>query len=355
VVSDSLFLLLRVYLIISIGRLLVTAVAAIVDSLNELSQKYTSSANLQEFYDNLCGLIPLFKGTLEYIIYVSVATLAIMQVEFIAPFATYGPIAIQIIGVVFLSRVAVDLVNLIVDKMLLKRGNFSDVEWQQRLTMVPLFKSILKYAVYFTTLLFILRVLSINTAPILAAIGGVSIIIGLGAQSVINDMVSGIFILFENLYLVGDYIETSDARGYVEAIEIRTTHIRDPDGQLHILRNGEINEIINFSKEYTFAVVEIGVSYSSDLNQVYRLLGDIGQELQKANSNVLEATNVRGLENFGESELLIRTLTKVKPGTHRTVARHLRKRIKEVFDREGIDIPFPQRVLTFNNEPQVKE
>lgn len=352
VVSDSLFLILRVYLIISLGRLLLTAVVAIIDSLNELSQKYTSSTNLQEFYDHLRGLIPLFKRALEYIIYISVATLAVMQVEFIAPFATYGPIVIQIIGVVFLSRAAVEVVNLLVDKLLLKRGNFSDVEWKQRLTMAPLFKSLLKYAIYFTALLFILRALNINTAPILAAIGGIGIIIGLGAQSVINDLVSGAFILFENLYLVGDYIETSDARGYVEAIEIRTTHIRDPDGQLHILRNGEINDIINFSKEYTFAVVEVGVSYDSDLNQVYRILRDVGQELKNANSNVLEATNVKGLENFGESELLIRTLTKVKPGTHRTVARDLRKRIKEAFDRAEIEIPFPQRVLTFNNEPQ---
>lgn len=351
VVSDSLFLLLTVYLIIALARLLVTAVAAIVDSLDELSQKYTSSANLQEFYDHLRDLIPLFKSSLEYIIYVSAATLVMIQVEFIAPFATYGPIIIQIIGIVFLSRVIVKVVGLLVDKMLLKRGDLTDVQWKQRLTMAPLFKSMLTYGVYFTAFLFILRAFDINTAPILAAIGGIGLIIGLGAQSVINDLVSGAFILFENLYLVGDYIETSDARGYVEAIEIRTTHIRDPNGQLHILRNGEIGEIVNYSKEYTFAVVEVGVGYGSDLNQVYRLLQEIGETLKETNSNVLNATDVRGLESFGESELVIRTLTKVKPGTHRTVARDLRKRIKDVFDREGIEIPFPQRVLTFNNQP----
>ena len=355
VVSDSLFLILRVYLIISFGRLVLTAVAAIVDSLDELSKKYTSSANLQEFYDHLCGLIPLFKRTLEYIIYVSVATLVVMQVEFIAPFAHYGPILIQIIGIVFLSRAVVEVVKLLVDKTLLKQGKLSDIQWQQRLTMVPLFKSMLKYVVYFTALLWILRTLHINTAPILAGIGGIGLIVGLGAQSIINDMVSGAFILFENVYLVGDYIETSEARGYVEAIEIRTTHIRDPDGQLHILRNGQIGDIINFSKEYTFAVVEVGVSYDSDLDHVYRILHEIGEKLKKTNRNVLEATDVRGLENFGESELLIRTLTKVKPGTHRQVARDLRKMIKEAFDHEGIEIPFPQRVLTFNNEPEKVE
>ena len=156
----------------------------------------------------------------------------------------------------------------------------------------------------------------------------------------------------KSCYLVGDFIETGTARGVVENIQLRTTRIRDPDGQLHILRNGQLGEVVNFSKGYTYAVVEVGVAYDSNLDHVYEVLKKTGEELKAANPDVLEPTNVQGLDNFGESELTIRTLTRVKPGRHRQAARQYRKMIKDAFDREGIEIPFAQRVIIFQNQPE---
>src|SRR3712207_9411406 len=97
-----------------------------------------------------------------------------------------------------------------------------------------------------------------------AGAGIISVVVGFGAQPVINDVVSGLFILFENIFLVGDYIEVGTARGTVEAIQLRTTRLRDPNGALHIVRNGQLSGIVNYSKHYTFAVVEIGVGYDAD-------------------------------------------------------------------------------------------
>ncbi len=352
-IGEFFFVILRVYLIIALGRLLATAVTIVVDSIDELGQRYTKETSLQQFFERLRSLVPLLRRTLEYSIYVTTATLAIRQINFIAHFADYGPIIIQIIGIIFLSKVFIELSTLLVDLFLLKRDkHLTDIGWQQRITLAPLAKSISKYVIFFAAFLLILRALNVNIAPILAAVGGIGLIVGLGAQPIINDLISGAFILFENLYLVGDYIETGEASGIVEAIDVRTTRLRDPDGQLHIIRNGQLGDIVNFSKGYIYAVVEVGIAYDSDLDHIYRIIQETGEQLKEDNKDVLEGTIVEGLAEFDESKLLVHTITKSKPGRHREVGYELRKMLKEAFDRQGIEIPFTRRVLSFKPEDQ---
>lgn len=350
-VPDFFFLILRIYLIVAIGLLIVKAVAVIVDSLDALSVKYSSPENFLRFYDRLRVLVPLARRCLEFIVYVYVATLVVMQLDFIAQFAVYGPRAVKIIGIFFLSRVVIELAHLMVEESMLKGKDMTDAERQRRHTLVPLVTSFLRYIIYFVAFVLILGVLQFNPTPFLAGAGILGLVVGLGCQSLINDIVTGFFILFENIYLSGDYIETGAARGTVEAIDIRTTRIRDPNGQLHILRNGQIGEVVNYSKTYTNAVVEVGVSYDSNLDKVYKVLADVGRKLKDENQDVLASTVVHGLDKFGESDLVIRTATQVKPGRHAAVARDFRKRVKEAFDREGIEIPFARRVIIFKNEP----
>ncbi len=350
IIGASLLIVLKIYLYISLGLLIVKAVTAVIDSLDALSVKYQKEDNLLRYYDHLRCLVPLLRRCLEYIIYIVVATLVSMQVEFIARFAQYGPRAIQAIGIFFLSRVAVEVVYLLIDNFILKTKDISGEVLQRHLTLIPLIKSLFKYIIYFIAFVLVLKAFQMNPTPILAGAGIVGVVVGLGAQPLINDLVSGFFIIFENLFLVGDYIETGSASGIVEAIDIRTTRLRHVNGQLYILRNGQINEIVNYSKKYIYAVVEVGVAYDSDLNQVYATLEEVGKQLTAQNPNVLEPTRVSGLKNFGESELTIRTVTKVKPGHHLTVAYDLRKRIKEAFDRHHIEIPFPRRVVILKNE-----
>jgi small conductance mechanosensitive channel len=340
---------LIIYLIISIGMLIVRAIAAIVDSLDGLSRRYSRPDNFLRFYDRLRSLVPLLRRTLEYIIYVTIATLVFTQLSGIASLAVYGPRLVQVIGVFFLGRVVIEVFNLLIDSRMGPVEGASEAEEQQRLTFVPLIKSIASYLVYALAFVLILKALHIDPTPILASAGLLGLVVGLAAQPLINDFISGFFILFENLYMVNDYIETGSTRGTVEGIDIRTTRIRGGDGELHIIRNGQIGEVINYSKDYVFAVLLVGVAYESDLHHVYRVMRSTAEELQREDPRIVNPVELMGLDQFGESELSIRHVIRVRPGCHLSVAREMRTRIKLAFDREGIEIPYARQVVIFKN------
>ncbi|MFN6471897.1 MAG: mechanosensitive ion channel family protein [Nostoc sp. SerVER01] len=344
VVSQYLYIGLRIYLIIAVGLLILKAVAVVVDSLDALSIRYSSPDNLLRFYDRLRHLIPFLKRCLEFVIYVCMATLVIQQVQLIANVAVFGQRIIKIIAIIFVSRALFEVIYLFIEEVLFKNQNLTEIQRSRRLTLVPLFRSFLQYLIYFGAIVSILYTLEIDPTPILAGAGIVGIAVGLGAQTLINDIVCGFFILFENYYLVGDYIEAGKAEdrvveGIVEAIELRTTRVRHPNGQLQIIQNGNIGSITNYSKQYIFAVVEVGVPYDSNLTQVYKVIEEVGQQLKADYPDVLESTQVDGVESLGESNLLLRTLTKVKPGKHLQIQRILRKIFTDALMREAIVIP----------------
>jgi len=343
VVIEYLYIILRIYLIIAVGLLVPKALTAIIDSLDALSIRYSSSDNLLRFYDRLQHLIPFLKRCLEFVIYICVATLVIQQVQLIANVAAFGPRIIKIIGIIFISRVLFEVVYLLVEEVLFKEQNLTEIQRSRRLTLVPLIRSFLQYLVYFGATVSILYTLDINPTPILAGAGILGVAVGFGAQTLINDIVCGFFILFENYYLVGDYIQAGKAEekvveGIVEAIELRTTRVRHPNGQLQIIRNGDIGSITNYSKQYIFAVVEVSVPYESNLAHVYKVIESVGEQLKANDPDVLEATQVDGVESLGEANLLLRTSTKVKPGKHLQIQRLLRKIFTDALVREGITI-----------------
>jgi small conductance mechanosensitive channel len=333
---------LRVYLIIAVGLLVVNAVAAIVDSLDGLSQQYAESTGLVHYYQQLRHLIPLLRRTLEYIVYASVATLVLTQLEFIAHLAKYGPGVIQGIGLIFLARVAIELVNLVIDRSYLNDDLPADAR-QRNETIFPIVKSIAAGIIYFLTVVLIMRGLGFDPIPLLAGAGILGIVVGLGAQSLVNDIVSGFFIIFEDAFQVGDFVRTGEARGTVEQIALRTTRIRSPEGELHILRNGSLGNIVNYSREYTHAVVSVAVAEQSDLEEAYRVLDRVGREFVEAEPDVIEPTNIDGIEDFSGLGVTIRTRTRVAPGQHDRLARALRQRIKTAFDAAGIELAMPPR------------
>lgn len=330
---------MRIYIIIAIGLLIFKVVAVIIDSLDALSIKYSSPDNLLRFYDQLRHLIPFLKRCLEYIIYVVMATLVVQQIAFIANLADWGVVGIKLIAIFLLSRILISVIYLVVEELLLKQKNLTEAQLQRRRTISPLIKSTSKYFVYFGAGIASLDTIGIDPTPILAGAGIIGLAVGLGAQNLINDIVSGFFLLFENYYLVGDYIETDSASGYVEAIELRTTRIRHHNGQVYIVRNGDISSITNYSKEFVYAVVDIGVDYDTNLDRAYKIIETIGLQLKAENDDILEPTQVEGIEEFGDIRLSIYTKTKVKAGKHLQVQRTLRKLLKQAFDLEGIYIP----------------
>jgi small conductance mechanosensitive channel len=334
-----LLLALRVYLIGAIGLLLVRGIASVVDTLDAMSAKFAGPTTPLRYYHDLRGLVPLLRRCIELAIWLAVASLVVLQIESVAAFAVYGPRLIQAVGVFFLARVAAEAADLIITRSQGDTAGLSDTERQQRATLIPLVLSFVRGAIYFVAVVVILTVLDLNPLPLLAGAGILGVVVGFGAQPVITDVVSGFFILFENQFLVGDYVEIGNARGVVESIQLRTTRIRDPNGQQHIVRNGLMSGVVNYSKAYTFAVVELEVRYESDLRQVYNVLSDIGAEFATDHQDVLEPTVVSGVERFTGSGIVIRTTTKVRPGTHGQVARDLRQAILTAFAAKGLKMP----------------
>ncbi|WP_442944804.1 mechanosensitive ion channel family protein [Nostoc sp.] len=212
-----------------------------------ISIRYSNPDNLLRFYDRLRHLIPFLKRCLEFVTYVCMAILVIQQMQLIANIATFGPRIIKIIGIIFISRVLFEIVYLL-KRCCSKNMNLTEIQRSRGLTLVPLLRSFLQYLIYFGATVFILYTVGIDPTPILVGAGITGIAVGLGAPTLINDFVCCFFILFENYYLVGDYIEAGKVKekvieGIVEAIELRTTRIRYPNGQLQIIRNGDIGSI----------------------------------------------------------------------------------------------------------------
>ncbi|MEM9808959.1 MAG: mechanosensitive ion channel family protein, partial [Cyanobacteria bacterium P01_D01_bin.56] len=210
--------------------------------------------------------------------------------------------------------------------------------YQRRITITPLIVSTLRYVIYFGTALLLLKALNIDPGPILAGAGIVGLTVGLGAQSLVKDVVSGFFILFEDYYLVGDFIETGQAQGTVQSIELRTTRVLHPDGQIQILRNGDIGAIVNYSKQPIDAAVEVSITYEVDPEKAFEIIERVGEELAATEEDILEPTHIEGVETFSEEICLIFTRTKVQPGKHLRIQRLLRQRCLVELLKEGIEV-----------------
>jgi small conductance mechanosensitive channel len=200
-------------------------------------------------------------------------------------------------------------------------------------TLVPLMHSVCQYVLYFGSAIVMLGTLGIQTAPILAGAGIVGLAVGLGAQGLVTDLVSGFFILFENQYLVGDYVQIGDANGVVEAVGIRLTQVRDGYGKLHIIPNGQVKGVINYSKGYVNAVVDVKVPAGTDLESIFRAMAEAGRRLRQTRKEVLEDTQIHGLIELGTSDMTIRAVTKVQPGTHSAMQNEYRRLLKQVLDQ----------------------
>jgi small-conductance mechanosensitive channel len=334
-VTQALLLAVRIYVVLALGFVAVRSTAVIVDTLDGLGHRYATRRDWSRHYDHLRALLPTLRTCVEYAMWVAVGSLVLVQLTPTQTLAAWGLRIIQAIAIFFAGRVVIELGRLeIVHRMLPKEG-LEESDRRRRATMVPLVRTAFTYAVYFGTAVLVLGSLGFNPMPFLAGAGLLGLVIGFGAQSLINDVVSGFFILFENIYLVGDMVEVGGARGVVEAIEFRTTKIRDADGRVHIIRNGDMKPVINYSKDYGMAVVAIEVPYNADLRRVFASLRQAGERLRAENDDVLDDMQIDGITVFGPSTMTIRTSTRVRPGCHETSAATLRLLMNEAFERHA--------------------
>jgi len=264
---------------------------------------------------------------------------------------------IKIIGIlimlVILSQMSRRVIKWL-ERFVPEKDPLQAVEAKKRAqTLGNILRNALLVVIAFIALLMILGELGIQLGPLLATAGIGAVAIGFGAQSLVRDVISGFFIILENQYRIGDAIEVAGASGLVESISLRKTVLRDLEGRVHTIPNGEIKMVSNLSKEWSRAVVDIGISYREDIDQIIALLSQIGKDLEGEEpykSAILEPMQILGVEQFKESEIVIRTIVKTVPLKQWEVSRELRRRIKNRFDEKGIQIPFPHRVLFWGDK-----
>ena len=205
--------------------------------------------------------------------------------------------------------------------------------------------SIVVFAIATTT---VLSELGVDLGPVLASAGIVGVAVGFGAQNVIKDWLNGMFMILEDQYGVGDVIDAGPASGTVEAVSLRTTRLRSVDGTVWHVRNGEVLRVGNMSQGWSRALLDIPVTWASDVTQVREVIKAVADDLWRDDdwsAKVLEEPEVWGVESMGSDGLVIRLVVKTPPLENWDVARELRQRIKAAFERAGIDIGVPTRAV----------
>jgi small conductance mechanosensitive channel len=195
-------------------------------------------------------------------------------------------------------------------------------------------------------LLMILGELGIDIGPILASVGIVSLSIGLGAQTLVKDVIGGLFIILEGQFQVGDVVELQGRIGTVEDMTLRATQIRDVDGSLHIVPNGEIRIVTNRTRGWSRAVVDVGISYEDDIELAKQALSEIGEAAVKdpvIGPLLLEQPAATGVEGLDDWQVRLRIVAKTKPNEQWAVQRYLRQQIHEVFPAKGISLASPRQ------------
>ncbi|HZA19981.1 MAG TPA: mechanosensitive ion channel family protein [Actinomycetota bacterium] len=220
---------------------------------------------------------------------------------------------------------------------------------QRSQTLAKVLSSAGIVVIWSISIFLILGEVGFKLGPLLAGVGIIGLAIGFGSQNLVRDVVSGFFILFEDQYGVGDVVQINEvATGKVEQLTLRITGLRDLDGTMHYIANGEIVHVANRTKDWARAVIDVGVGYGEDPSKVRAVLERVAEEAkadEELGRNIFATPDVLGVENLGEYEVIWRMLAETKPARQWEVSRALRERVKVAFDEDGIEIPFPYRVM----------
>ena len=234
------------------------------------------------------------------------------------------------------------LIARIITKRFIKRNNGKR---KHAVTLAKLLLSICKYVIVILTIVILLSTWGINVAPLLAGAGIVALGISLGAQKIIGDFISGLCIVFENCYDVDDVVEINGFKGRVEEISLRSTKLVNWKNEMRIISNGNINDITNYSKAPSIGSVDITVAYHENIDHVIQVLEEHLGELRDMFPQIIEGPNVIGVVGLNDSSVAIRVNVKTNTEEHYAVERGINKFVKDLFDKEGIEIPFNQLVV----------
>lgn len=254
-------------------------------------------------------------------------------------------LVILIVGFL-LTKISRIFIEKIIRRAIKARGVLSaDAETKREDTLISIFSETARVVVWILTAMLILSEIGIDIAPLIAGAGIIGLAFGFGGQYLIKDLISGFFIILENQYRIGDVVCFDTKCGLVEGIRLRTTTLRDLDGIVHHVPNGEIKIASNLSKVFSRVNLNIGVSYSADLEKVEKIVNETGNALAKDpkwKDLIISPPQFLRVDEFADSAVVIKILGDTQPLQQWSVTGELRKRIKVAFDKEGIEIPFPQ-------------
>lgn len=267
-----------------------------------------------------------------------------------------GEGALKILAIIVISNIVTRLGRIAIHNTFKLRGSSLLRTFERReATLEKLIDSILSYVVYFIAIIMILSVLTIDVKALLAGAGIVGLAVGFGAQNVVKDILSGFFIIFEDQFSVGDHIQVGQFEGNVEAIGLRITKIKSWTGELHILPNGSITQVTNYSLNNSVAVVDVGIAYKEDIERAEKVISELLKEMPGHYDDIVKVPELLGVQNMGPSEITLRIVAETLPMKHNYIARMIRKDVKLHFDQNGIKNPLQGIVMFPQNIEQSKD
>ena len=272
------------------------------------------------------------------------------RIPMLAPYAGVILVLLRVILLIMLAKIGLKIGAIVITNVFEAENTRRRMEARKAKTIGALLKSVLRYVVYFLLAISVVDALGAPTSSIIASAGIVGLAVGFGAQNLVRDVLTGFFILFEDQFSVGDYVEIFGLAGVVEEVGLRVTKLRDFSGVLHIIPNGAIDKVSNHNRGHLRALVDVRVAYEEDQERVTALLKAIVAQAATDIPEIVEGPTVLGIADFTESALVFRIVARTRPQEQWAVERELRRRIKVVFDREGIETPYPRRIMVEDGE-----
>ena len=253
---------------------------------------------------------------------------------------------LKILLVILAVKLSIRILGALSDKFYQRQAESRFVNDARKvLTMSALTKSIITYTLYFIGLTMIITIMGIPASSLLATAGIGGLAIGFGAQNLVRDVITGFFILFEDQYAVGDYISLDKHSGIVEDIGIRITKIRGFNGDLHIIPNGIVSNVTNHSRGDMRVMFDVRIDYKEDIDKAVKALEEFFGEYRQKEPQLADGPKVLGVSDLSDSSVVLKVWAKAKNMEQWRIERDLKKGVKEALDKEGIEIPYPKRVI----------
>ena len=281
-----------------------------------------------------------------------------MELSFLNIFKDSYQIFLNIFIIIFIGFFGWKTLSTIIKKKLDSLDDSKDEAQTQRVnTLFRILRNFVSIAILIVVIMLVLSELGIEIGPLIAAAGVVGLAVGFGAQTLVKDIITGLFIILEGQITIGDIVEVAGHSGRVEAITIRTVRLRDVNGHLHVIPFSEVTTVKNITQDQDYHSFEIGVSYNEDVDNVIETIEKVGKNLRKDKdftSKINGEIEVFGLDKFEDSAIIIKGRIPTVHKQQWAVRREFNRRIKLAFDKGGIEIPFPQTTISYANTKKKK-